>query len=273
MFPGWNGGGEWGGVGFDPKTHVAYINATDFGLTESLFKNTAGGGGRSTYMRQCSACHGQDRAGAPPLIPPLVDIGKRLDAAQIAGVLQSGRGRMPPFPNLDVAASKALIQYLLNNGAEAEGAAAAPDAPAQYDTTGYHAFLDPQGYPATSTPWGTLNAINLDTGEYLWKIPFGQYPDLVAQGMPDTGSENFGGPVITAGGVLFIGATTIDKKFRAFDMKTGKLLWETLLPFSATATPATYAIKGRQYVVIAAGGQRDPATPPGGVYVAYALPQ
>jgi len=273
MFPGWNGGGEWGGVGFDPKTHVAYINATDFGLTESLFKNTAGGGARSTYMRQCSACHGQDRAGAPPLIPPLVDIGKRLDAAQIAGVLQSGRGRMPPFPNLDAAASKALIQYLLNNDAEAEGAPAAPDAPAQYDTTGYHAFLDPQGYPATSTPWGTLNAINLDTGEYLWKIPFGQYPDLVAQGMPDTGSENFGGPVITAGGVLFIGATTIDKKFRAFEMKTGKLLWETLLPYSATATPATYVVKGRQYVVIAAGGQRDPATPPGGVYVAYALPQ
>jgi len=273
MFPGWNGGGEWGGVGFDPKTHVAYINATDFGLTESLFKNTAGGGARSTYMRQCSACHGQDRAGAPPLIPPLVDIGKRLDAAQIAGVLQSGRGRMPPFPNLDAAASKALIQYLLNNGAEAEGAPAAADAPAQYDTTGYHAFLDPQGYPATSTPWGTLNAINLDTGEYLWKIPFGQYPDLVAQGMPDTGSENFGGPVITAGGVLFIGATTIDKKFRAFEMKTGKLLWETLLPYSATATPATYVVKGRQYVVIAAGGQRDPATPPGGVYVAYALPQ
>jgi quinoprotein glucose dehydrogenase len=272
MFPGWNGGGEWGGVGFDPKTHVAYINATDFGLTESLFKNTGGGGGRVAYMRQCSACHGQDRTGAPPLIPPLVDIGKRLDASQIAAVLQSGRGRMPPFPNLDAAASKALIQYLLNNGAEAE-AASAPDAPAQYDTTGYHAFLDPQGYPATSTPWGTLNAINLDTGEYLWKIPFGQYPDLVAQGMPDTGSENFGGPVITAGGVLFIGATTIDKKFRAFEMKTGKLLWETLLPYSATATPATYVVKGRQYVVIAAGGQRDPATPPGGVYVAYALPQ
>ena len=273
MFPGWNGGGEWGGVGFDPKTHVAYINATDFGLTESLFKNTGGGAGRATYMRQCSACHGQDRAGAPPLIPPLVDIGKRLDASQIAGVLQSGRGRMPPFPNLDAAVSQALIQYLLSNGAEAEATPAAADAPVQYDTTGYHAFLDPQGYPATSAPWGTLNAINLDTGEYLWKIPFGQYPDLVAQGMPDTGSENFGGPVITAGGVLFIGATTIDKKFRAYEMKTGKLLWETLLPFSATATPATYVVKGRQYVVIAAGGQRDPATPPGGVYVAYALPQ
>lgn len=271
MFPGWNGGGEWGGVGFDPKTHVAYINATDFGLTESLFKNTAGSTGGATYMRQCSACHGQDRSGSPPLIPPLVDIGKRLDASQIAGILQSGRGRMPSFPNLDPAASQALVQYLLNNGAEAE--AAPVDAPVQYDTTGYLAFLDPQGYPATSTPWGTLNAINLDTGEYLWRIPFGQYPELVAQGLPDTGSENFGGPVVTAGGVLFIGATTIDKKFRAFDKKTGKLLWETLLPFSATATPATYAIKGRQYVVIAAGGQRDPATPPGGVYVAYALPQ
>jgi quinoprotein glucose dehydrogenase len=118
-----------------------------------------------------------------------------------------------------------------------------------------------------------LNAINLDTGEYLWKVPFGQYPELAAKGLPDTGSESYGGPVITAGGVLFIGATILDKKFRAFEMATGKLLWETLLPLSANATPVTYAIKGRQYVVIAAGGQRDPGTPGGGgVYVAYALP-
>jgi quinoprotein glucose dehydrogenase len=274
MFPGWDGGGEWGGSAFDPKTHVLYINANDVGLTESLFKHTAGSGGRAIYLSQCSACHGQDRAGSPPEVPPLVDIGERLGAAQIAGILQSGRGRMPAFPNLDPSASQALIQFLLNGDAQTQAGTATPDAPAQYDTTGYHVFLDPQGYPANATPWGTLNAINLDTGEYLWKIPFGQYPELAAQGLPDTGSENYGGAVITAGGVLFIGATVRDKKFRAYDKSSGKLLWETLLPFSAIATPATYAIKGRQYVVIAAGGGRDPATPGGGgVYVAYALPQ
>jgi quinoprotein glucose dehydrogenase len=119
-----------------------------------------------------------------------------------------------------------------------------------------------------------LNAINLDTGEYLWKEAYGQYPELVAKGLPDTGSENYGGPVVTAGGVLFIGASVRDKKFRAYDKATGKLLWEAQLPLSAIATPITYEIGGRQYVVIAAGGLRDPSTPGGGgVYVAFALPQ
>ena len=119
-----------------------------------------------------------------------------------------------------------------------------------------------------------MNAINLDSGEYLWKEPFGQYPELVAKGLLDTGSENYGGPVVTAGGVLFIGASVRDKKFRAYDKATGKLCWEAQLPLSAIATPVTYEIGGRQYVVIAAGGLRDPSTPGGGgVYVAFALPK
>ena len=138
--------------------------------------------------------------------------------------------------------------------------------------TGYRRFLDPDGYPAVATPWGTLNALDLNTGNYLWSIPLGQYPELVAKGMSDTGSENYGGPIVTAGGLLFIGATNFDKKFRAFDKTTGKLLWETTLPFAANATPATYSINGRQFVVIAAGGGKDPRSPSGGVYVAFALP-
>ncbi len=142
----------------------------------------------------------------------------------------------------------------------------------KYHLTGYKRFLDPDGYPAVAPPWGTLNAINLNTGEYVWKIPFGEYPDLAAQGLKNTGTENYGGPVVTAGGLLFIAATNFDKKFRAFDKSTGQLLWETVLPFAGNATPATYSVNGRQYVVIAAGGGKDPKSPSGGIYIAFALP-
>jgi quinoprotein glucose dehydrogenase len=142
----------------------------------------------------------------------------------------------------------------------------------KYRFTGYRRFLDPDGYPAIAPPWGTLNAINLNTGEYVWKINFGEFPALAAQGMKDTGSENYGGPIVTEGGIVFIGATNFDQKFRAFDKATGKLLWETKLPFSGNATPATYMVGGKQYVVIAAGGGKDPKHPSGGVYVAFALP-
>jgi quinoprotein glucose dehydrogenase len=148
-----------------------------------------------------------------------------------------------------------------------------PPAAMKYRFTGYHKFLDPEGYPAVAPPWGTLNAINLNSGEYVWKIPLGEYPELAAKGQMNTGTENYGGPIVTAGGLLFIGATNFDKRFRAFDKSTGELLWETVLPFSANTTPATYTVKGRQFVVIAAGGGKDPRSPSGGVYVAFALPQ
>ncbi|HET8923984.1 MAG TPA: PQQ-binding-like beta-propeller repeat protein [Candidatus Acidoferrum sp.] len=142
----------------------------------------------------------------------------------------------------------------------------------KYRLTGYKKFLDPDGYPAVAPPWGTLNAINSNTGEYVWKIPLGEYPELASKGMKNSGTENYGGPVVTAGGLLFIGATNFDKKFRAFDKSTGELLWETILPFAGNATPATYEVNGRQFVVIAAGGGKDLKVKSGGVYVAFALP-
>ena len=128
------------------------------------------------------------------------------------------------------------------------------------------------GYPAITPPWGTLNAIDLNSGKYLWKIPLGEYPELAVKGMKDTGSENYGGPIVTAGGLVMIGATVYDRKIRAYNSETGKLLWETTLPFAGVATPATYMVDGKQYVVIAAGGGRDPKWPSGGSYVAFALP-
>src|SRR5690348_13338748 len=142
----------------------------------------------------------------------------------------------------------------------------------KYRLTGYRRFLDPDGYPAIAPPWGTLNAIDLNTGEYKWKIDLGEYPELATKGVSGTGSENYGGPIVTAGGVLFIAATNFDKKFRAFDKDSGKLLWQSTLPFAGNATPASYMVHGRQFVVIAAGGGKDPKSGSGGVYVAFALP-
>jgi quinoprotein glucose dehydrogenase len=149
----------------------------------------------------------------------------------------------------------------------------------QYRFTGFNKFLDIDGYPAVSPPWGTLNAINMNTGEYAWKIPLGEYPELAAKGMKDTGSENYGGPIVTAGGLVFIAATLYDNKFRAFDKATGKLVWETTLPFAGDGTPATYEIDGRQYIVVATSNGRPSPTGRnagpargGASYVAFALP-
>jgi quinoprotein glucose dehydrogenase len=142
----------------------------------------------------------------------------------------------------------------------------------RYQFTGYNKFLDPEGYPAVTPPWGTLNAIDLNTGQYLWKVTLGEYPELAAKGMSPTGSENYGGPILTASGLLFIGATIYDRKLRAFDSRTGQLLWETPLPYSGTATPATYMIDGKQYVVICTSNARDRAAQQGSAYVAFALP-
>jgi quinoprotein glucose dehydrogenase len=134
--------------------------------------------------------------------------------------------------------------------------------------TGRHSctnrFLDPDGYSAISLPWGTLNAIDQKTGKYLWKIPLGEYPELVAKGMKNTGSEQYGGPIVTASGVLFIGATVYDNKFRAFDTSTSKLLWETDLTYTGIATPSTHMFHAKEFVVIAASGGRVPMRPVGG---------
>jgi quinoprotein glucose dehydrogenase len=149
----------------------------------------------------------------------------------------------------------------------------------KYDFTGYHKWYDPDGYPAVAPPWGTLNAIDLNSGEYIWKIPLGEYPELAAQGLKVTGTENYGGPIVTAGGLVFIGATNYDKKLRAFDKDTGTLLWEAVMVNSGNATPITYEVNGKQFVVIAAFGGyagaragAGAAAPPGGAFVAFALP-
>jgi quinoprotein glucose dehydrogenase len=276
--PGFAGGGEWGGVAVDPSTGVLYVNANDtawlIGLT---IPPPAGSAGEKVYQSQCSGCHGINRAGSPPAIPALEGIEGILTDQEIAGIIRQGRGRMPPFNSLTDEQVQAVVRYLTRAPGEEErprpetgGEDVKDDMP--YKGMGFRRFTDPEGYPATAPPWGTLSAIDLNTGQYLWKIPFGTYPELVDKGMTDTGSDNYGGPVVTDGGLLFIGASVFDEKFHAYDKTTGKLLWETALPFAGLATPSTYMVNGRQYVVIAAGGGQSSRKPSGGVYVAFALP-
>lgn len=273
VFPGFDGGAEWGGPAIDPETGIIYVNSNDIAWTGSLAKHTDVSGGRAVYVSQCGVCHGENRAGSPPEFPSLIGIGSRLSPQQIAAIVHHGRGRMPGFPNIQSEQLKMLIAYL-EGSRDKQAAVSLPETPAMpYGFTGYDRFLDPDGYPAVLPPWGTLNAIDLNTGDYVWKIPFGYYPALAAEGMKDTGTENYGGPIVTGGGLVFIGATNFDKKFRAFDKATGKLLWEATLPFAGNATPATYEVNGRQYVVIAAGGGKAGNRPSGGVYVAFSLPQ
>jgi glucose dehydrogenase len=245
--------------------------AIDAGKTSE--KNTAGA---SSYQAHCAICHGDHLEGIAPSFPALLGVGSRMTSQQTLEIIHKGKGRMPGFTTLQDPELESLLRYMEVSATRSlpsgNVTANRDNDEMKYQFTGYRKFLDQDGYPAISPPWGTLNAIDLNTGKYLWKIPLGEYPELMARGMMDTGSENYGGPIVTASGLLFIGATVFDKKIRAFDSHTGKLLWETALPYAGVATPATYMVDGKQYVVIATGGGRDPKSPSGGEYVAFALP-
>ena len=266
IFPGVDGGGEWGGPAFDHETGLLYVNANEMPWLMKLVPRSD----KSLYAANCASCHGDSRKGSA-IGPSLIDIGTRKTKEQLAEVIRGGTGRMPGFAAaLDNVAVNDLVSYLITGHDIARSAGTNPFY-LKYRSTGFDIFLDPDSFPAIKPPWGTLNAIDLNRGEIRWKIPFGEYPKLVAQGIKNTGTDNYGGPVVTANGLLFIGATTYDNKFHVYDKATGKLLWETTLPAAGNATPALYMLNGRQYVVIACGGGKNGA-PSGGTYVAFALP-
>lgn len=268
ILPGYDGGGEWGGAAVDPASNVLYVNANEMPWILNLVRNKEEGGnkltnleaGKMIYTKNCMGCHGTERQGGGDY-PSLQHVADKYSFDQFSQLLSTGRRMMPGFNKLTTEERKALASYILEQKKEQDLAYAGPaldnkqsNRPS-YGFTGYNKFLTQEGYPAITPPWGTISAINLNTGEYEWKIPFGEFEELKKKGVPTTGRENYGGPVVTAGGILFIGASA-DGKFRAINKRTGKILWEYDLPAPGVATPAVYQIDGKQYVVIACGGSK-----------------
>lgn len=284
IYPGLDGGAEWGGAAVDPEG-IMYINSNEMGWriflgpTPAKEENVSASSGQSIYANHCTVCHGADKKGNPGSgYPSLLDVASRRSREFVHNIVSNGKGMMPSFPKLNDKQKDALVSYLFGEEKEEPGLAVEPgdkkepaeNAKVSYSISGYTKFIDKNGLPAVGLPWGTLNAIDLNTGEYLWKIPYGEYPELQAKGIAQTGSESYGGPVVTASGLLFI-AGTKDQKFRVYDKKNGQLLWETRLPAAGFATPSTYEVNGKQYVVIACGGTKLGAKG-GDSYVAFALP-
>jgi len=269
IYPGVDGGGEWGGPAFDPQTGLLYVNSNEMAWLLKLVPRSDA----SLYSANCAGCHGATRKGSA-MGPSLLDIAARRSREQIAQMVREGSGRMPGFgAAMDGGAINDIVNYLVT-GKDATKAkvAAAPNPYAlPYRTAYFDIFLDHEGYPGVKTPWGTLNAIDLNKGTIAWSIPFGEYPKLAAKGVKNTGTDSYGGAIVTENGLLIIAATTYDNKIRAFDKTNGTLLWEATLPFAGNATPSTYMVNGKQYLVIACGGGKNGA-PSGGVYVAFALP-
>jgi len=268
VFPGFDGGAEWGGAAFDADSGLLYVNSNEMPWIIKLIPNND----TALYKSKCASCHREDRRGGATG-PSLLDVATKFTRDQVAALIRQGTGRMPAFPDMGARNISDLVEFLFTGKDKATDPAVANDpSRLKYRSDGESIFLDPDGYPAITPPWGTLNAIDLNTGAMRWKIPLGEFPDLAAKGLKNTGSDNYGGPVVTAGGLLFIGATNFDKKFRAFDKLTGKLLWETTLPAAGNATPSVYQLNGREYVVIVCGGGKNGA-PSGSAIVAFALPR
>jgi len=278
VLPGFDGGGEWGGAAVDPETATLYVNASDVpwiaAMRESAVLSPNSGAprdGAAVYATVCAACHGLDRRGKGRA-PSLVALSTRLSLRDVRQILDHGRGFMPSLAALSVVQKAAVIAYLGYAIAPADtaGWTSQPATTAPYEFAGYERWRDTSGYPAIKPPWGTLSAIDLNSGEYRWRIPLGEFAALTARGVPVTGTEQYGGPIVTGGGLVFI-AATLDAKFRAFDKRTGRQLWEAPLPAPGYATPSTFAVGGKQFIVIAAGGGKL-GSKSSDTYVAYALP-
>jgi len=268
VFPGFDGGAEWGGTAFDPESGLLFVNSNEMAWIIKLIQNND----TSLYNSKCATCHREDRRGGPQA-PSLVDIGNKLSHDDIVALIRQGTGRMPAFPDMGARNMNDLADFLITGVDKGRDPKLAADpSHLKYRSDGESIFQDPDGYPAITPPWGTLNAIDLNAGTIRWKIPLGEFPELAAKGLKNTGSDNYGGPVVTASGLLFIAATNFDKKFRAFDKLTGDLLWEASLPAAGNATPSIYSVGGREYVVIVCGGGKNGA-PSGSSIVAFALPR
>ena len=288
--PGTRGGAEWSGASFDPESGIIYINSNEIanilklkavemaiaGANMDDEGNTTLTGsalGKNLYQMNCASCHGLERQGAPPTYPGLTGLSEKYRQEEVGQLVKTGRGGMPAFAQFSDKQITAISEFLLSEMEDGTTHATyKPETETRFMVDGYNQFLDSNKYPASAPPWGTLNAIDLNSGKLLWKVPVGEYPELTAKGIPPTGTQNMGGCVATAGGLVFVAASK-DEKFRAFDKKTGEILWETKLPAGGYATPSIYSVNGKQYIVIAAGGGGKNATKSGDAYVAFALPE
>lgn len=282
IFPGFDGGAEWGGPAADPETGVLYVNANQmawilqmFDTDHSKAKENFGQAGLRLYKQNCMACHGPERKGSGNY-PSIVDVSHKYDRRSFVDFINAGRRMMPSFKHLSEQDKQAIASFVLTLKNEQlqnyKPHLTALDSfrMLPYQISGYNKFITKSGLPGLAPPWGVLNAIDLNTGEYLWKTVLGEDSVFKARGVKESGTENYGGPVVTKGGLLFIAATK-DAMFRAFNKRTGKLLWQTKLPAAGFATPATYEAGGKQYIVIACGGGKL-GTQSGDSYVAFALP-
>ncbi|MEO5682468.1 MAG: PQQ-binding-like beta-propeller repeat protein [Chitinophagaceae bacterium] len=280
-FPGLDGGAEWGGPSFDPQTGMLYINANEMAwivkataLAAPADNENMGQAGERLYQNNCMSCHGPARQGSDN-IPSLINIQTKYSHASFDTLVQSGRRMMPSFKQLPSVQRQAIASFILNETKEKQksfkDSTYRRNDPFRlpYAIKGIAKFLTKEGLPAIAPPWGSINAINVNTGESVWKKALGNDTSFHNSEIP-TGTENYGASVITAGGLLFIAASK-DGRLRAFSKRNGDLLWEVILPAAAFATPSIYQVNGREYVVIACGGGKLKTTS-GDSYVAYALP-
>ncbi|NQX89795.1 MAG: PQQ-binding-like beta-propeller repeat protein [Halioglobus sp.] len=275
MFPGLDGGAQWGGQAYDASSDLLFINTNEVPWYFRMVPHTTGKGTpysiEFAYLHYCGGCHGADRQGNGDIFPSLQNIGDRFWPWQVWDIIRHGRGRMPAFANEPWYFMLGPLLYLYAAGDNEIAERSASGEVAGYLTDGFNTLTDEYGLPGSRPPWGSLVAVDLNRARLAWKVPLGDYPQARDLGLSGLGAENYGGPVVTAGGLVFIGATP-DQKFRAFDKNSGALLWETDLPAAGFATPAVYQASGKQFVVIAAGGGKL-GQPSGSAYVAYALPQ
>ncbi|PRY89063.1 PQQ-binding-like beta-propeller repeat protein [Mongoliibacter ruber] len=274
LFPGMDGGAEWGGSSFDPLTQTLYVNANEMPWIINMKANPEFDNlGQKVYVNYCANCHGIDRKGNLPAFPSLMNLEKNYNNESLDALIKNGKGAMPAFSHIAKEERDMLVAYLLDKKVVGQDKKELEVVKEQlyprYYMEGYSRLLTDDGYPGINPPWGTLTAIDMNSGKVKWQSVLGEFEELSARGISPTGTENYGGPVTTAGGLVFIAATK-DEKIRAFDKDTGKVLWEAKLPAAGHATPAVYEIKGKQYVVIACGGGKG--TKSGDAYVAFALP-
>ena len=281
IFPDFGGGGEWGGAAVDMETKILYVNSNEVPSTQIMLDapQTEGSGitpGRSVYNKNCISCHGPELKGSGTEYPSLQNLNKKYNVVQLSQIIEQGQNRMPSFKHVPESERKSLIAFLTHTEYRSKQqnavvrTVATKKSQIPFIMKGYDRFVDKDGYPGIKPPWGTLNAVDLNSGKLLWKVPLGEYAELIKSGLGITGSRNFGGPVVTKGGLVFIAATP-DEKIRAFDKKSGKMVWESKLPAAGFASPATYMINGKQFLVIACGGGKLGAKS-GDSYVAFALP-